>query len=71
MCLCCEPAVPGFFNANTLDILFKLRLAGTSVFVNGVTISRHCAGKNGPLNPEAALLYTELYAGKGENGYVK
>jgi hypothetical protein len=34
-------------------------------------VSRHCAGKSGPLEPEAALLYTELCAGKGENGFMK
>jgi hypothetical protein len=28
-------------------------------------------GKSGPLEPEAALLYTELCAGKGENGFMK
>jgi hypothetical protein len=34
-------------------------------------VSQHCAGKSGPLEPEAALLYTELCAGKGENGFMK
>jgi hypothetical protein len=32
--------------------------------VKGITTS-------GPSEPEAALLYTELYAGKGENGFMK
>jgi hypothetical protein len=31
-----------------------------------VEVNRHYAGNSGPLDPEAALLYTELYAGKGK-----
>jgi hypothetical protein len=34
-------------------------------------VSWHRAGKSGPLKPEAALLYTEMYAGKGEDGFLK
>jgi hypothetical protein len=34
-------------------------------------VSRHCAVKSGPVDPEAPLLYNELYAGKGENGFMK
>jgi hypothetical protein len=33
-------------------------------------VSRHQAGKSGSLKPEAALLYTELYAGHEINRII-